>query len=142
MVRTKESLRYGVTPQQAAVIHLIHDIGGEAKPTEISLWLFRKRHSIHTIIERMEKAGILNKVRDNSRKNGVKVVLTEKGKRIHHQITKRDSLRCVMANLPSNKRIQLRSSLEILLAKARKEIGVEDSLPLRPIPKRGGRKTK
>ena len=133
MARRQKCAKLGITPQQAAVIHLIKDLGGEAKPTEISLWLFRKRHSIHSIIERMENAGILKKVRDTERKNGVKVILTKKGQTLCHRISKRESLKKIIGTLPHKKRMQLRSSLEILFAKAREEIGVNNNLPLRPI---------
>ena len=134
MVRGKECAQHGITPQQASVIHIIHDMGGEAKPTEISRWLHRKRHSTHTIIERMEKAGILKKIRDTNRKNGVKVILTDNGLDIYHRITKRELLSSIMANLPQSKRSQLRSSLEVLLAKALEEIQVKEKIPLRPTP--------
>jgi DNA-binding MarR family transcriptional regulator len=116
--RRKELTRYHISPRQSAVLYYIQAIGAKATPAEISRGLFRESHSISEILGRMEKQGLLRRVKDLSRKNMVRVELTEKGREACNQSEKRASLDKIFSTLSKEERQQLRSYLERLRDKA------------------------
>ena len=78
----------------------------------------------------MAKRGLVKKVKDLDRKNLVRVVMTEKGKKTYELSTKRGPIHRIMGTLDEKEKKQFRGYLERLLAKARKEIGLDrDELP-------------
>ena len=97
--RTRELFQYGITPAEAAVLVIVQAIGEKATPAEISRWLFREPHSISGLLARMEKQGLVRKVKDLDRKNLVRVVITEKGQQAYQQSTKRESIHRIMSSL-------------------------------------------
>jgi DNA-binding MarR family transcriptional regulator len=135
-VRRHELVAHDVTPEHAAVLSIVSTLGGSARPMDISLWLFRKRQSVHDLLDRMERAGLLEKAQDPERKNGVLVVLTDQGRVLHEQTSKLAAARRIIASLSKRQRQQLRTSLDVLLRTGQKEAGVEDNLPLRPLTPR------
>lgn len=122
--REKELSHCSITTVQAAVLFIIQAIGNEATPAEISRWLFRESHSVSGLLSRMEKEGLVRKVKDLDRKNLVRVTLTEKGQQAYHRSTKRRSIREIMSCLSEEEHQQLTSCLERLRNKALKELGV------------------
>jgi len=127
--REKELSHYSITTVQAAVLFIIQAIGNEATPAEISRWLFRKSHSVSGLLSRMEKEGLVRKVKDLDRKNMVRVTLTEKGQQIYRQSNKRRFIRKIMSCLSEEEHQQLTSCLERLRNKAFKELGVNPKPP-------------
>jgi DNA-binding MarR family transcriptional regulator len=78
----------------------------------------------------MARRGLVKKVKDLDRKNLVRVVMTEKGKKTYDLSTKRGPIHRIMSSLEEEEKKIFRSSLEKLLVKARKEIGLDrDELP-------------
>ena len=130
--RKKELRKHKITPESSAVLHIISDLGGSARPLELSRWLFRKQHSIHGLLERMEKAGLIEKVDEPERKNGVRVVLTDQGKALFRQTKQLTGPRKIFSSLSDDQRKQLKISLGLLLHEARKELGEKDEMKIRP----------
>jgi len=116
--RRKELIRYNISPRQSAVLFYIRAIGDKATPAEISRGLFRESNSISEILGRMEKQGLLRKVKDLSRKNMVRVELTEKGREACNRSEKRASIDKIFSTLSNEERQQLRFYLERLRDKA------------------------
>ena len=116
--RQKELDQYNISASQAAVLLVIEAIGPKATPAEISRRVFRKPHSVSGILSRMEKKGLVRRLKDLDRKNLTRVVFTEKGREAYYQSTKRESIRQIMSSLPEEERKQLTSSLETLRDKA------------------------
>lgn len=116
--RRKELTRYHISPCQSAVLYYIQAIGEKAAPAEISRGIFRESHSISEILGRMEKQGLLRRVKDLSRKNMVRVELTEKGFEACNHSEKRASIDKIFSALSKEERQQLRSYLERLRDKA------------------------
>ena len=79
--REKELSRYGLRPGRAGVLHVVHTMGATATLTDLSHSLLRERHSISELVGRMEKEGLVRKVKDRDRKNRIKVGMTKKGQR-------------------------------------------------------------
>lgn len=119
--RQKELDQYNISATQAATLLVIEAIGPKATATEISRRLFRKPHSIagaDGTLSRMEKKGLVMRLKDLDRKNLVRVVLTEKGRQAYYQSTKQESIRQIMSSLSEEQRQRLTSCLETLRDKA------------------------
>jgi len=116
--RRKELTRYNISPRQSAVLFYIRAIGDKATPAEISRGLFREPHSVSEILGRMEKQGLLRKVKDLRRKNMVRVELTEKGREACNHSEKRASIDKILSTLSNEERQQLGFYLERLRDKA------------------------
>lgn len=131
--REKELAQYGITVEQAAVCFYVRIIGNNATPAELSRWMLREPHTISGILDRMEKKGMVRKVKDLDRKNQVRVVLTEKGKQAYDQSTKREAIHQIVSSLSEEERKQLRSCLNTLRDKALKELGIFNKPPFPPL---------
>jgi len=123
--RQKELRLYNLSPRQSAVLFIIRAIGDKVTPAEISRWLLREPHSVSEIISRMEKQGLLKKVRDLYRKNLVRIELTEKGSEAYNQAIKRDSIHTIMSALSDEERRQFSTMLEKIRDRALKESWVQ-----------------
>ncbi len=130
--RQEELRKYKITPENAAVLHIISDLGGSAKPLELSRWLSRKQHTVHELLDRMEKAHLVEKLSDPSRKKGVQFVLTDQGKALLKITRQLKGPRKIFSALSETELDQLAIFLGKLLNQARKEIGAKDDLVLGP----------
>lgn len=74
--------------QQFVVIGAIKHIGDTATPTGIANWLDRNRNSITLIIDRMEKDGLVKRVRDLKDRRRLRLVITAKGEEKRKQALK------------------------------------------------------
>ncbi len=122
--RTKELFRYGITPEEAAVLFATNAIGFKATPAEISRMLLRQPHSISALINRMKGKGLVSKVKDLEKKNQVRVALTEKGQRAYEQSVKRDSIHRIMSSISEDECEHLAACLKLLRDKALEEAGI------------------
>ena len=135
--REKELSQYGLTYMQAAVFLTIQTIGDKATPAEISRWLFREPHSVSGLISRMEKAGLVTKVKDLDRKNWVRVAITEKGRQAYSQALERESIHNIMSALSNEDHKALQRYLKILKDRALKELGIGRRTRLSRLPAEG-----
>jgi len=127
-VRQKELDAYNISVRQAAALLVIQAAGERATPARISRLLLREPHSFSESLDTMEKKGLVRRVKDLERKNQVRVVLTEKGREVYYQSTKRKSIHLIMSSLSEEERQQLRHCLQILGNKALKELGIEHGM--------------
>lgn len=122
--RAKELSQYGITPEEAAVLFIVQAIGHKATPGEISRWLLREPHSTSSLLSRMEKKGLVRKVKDLDRKNLVRIVLTERGHQAYHLSRKRESIQRIMSSISEEDCEQLRACLVRLRDKALEELEI------------------
>jgi DNA-binding MarR family transcriptional regulator len=128
--REKELQRFGLTPEQAQVLFIIQNITEKATPAEISRYILRQPHSVSAIVDRMVKKGFVTKIKDLERKNMVRVAVTEKGMKAYELTKKRASIRHILGVLDEKQREDLRKYLDIIMTKAREELGMDrDTLP-------------
>jgi DNA-binding MarR family transcriptional regulator len=129
--REKELQRYGVSPEQVGILFIVQALGKRATPAAISRYIIRQPHTVSALVDRMARKGLVKKVKDLDRKNLVRVVLTEKGQKAYELSTKRGPIHRIIGTLTKEERQEFRNTLEKLLAKARKEIGLDrEELPL------------
>ncbi len=116
-LREKELYKYGLSPSEASVLYLLLDNDNDMTPAEIARRTLRKSHSVHGLLGRMEKKGLITRVRDTKRKNIWRISLTDKGYQAYQQTTYRKSIHAVMSVLRKKESEQL----ELYLTKLRDE---------------------
>ncbi len=124
-VREDEVERAGVTSSQAAVLYMAKLFRKPPTPSLMSRWLFRKPHTVSAILDRMEKQGLIKKVKDLQRRNVVRVELTEKGDEAYQQTSDIKSIRNILSCLSPEERDTLRALVETLRDKAIEECQVK-----------------
>ena len=122
--RERELIRLGISGVQAAVLFAIKAIGDKATPAEISRWTLRESQSTSAILSRMEKAGLVVRVKDLERKNMVRIAMTEKGERAYRESMKRKSSQKLLSALSDTERQEFRSYLERVRNRALRLLGV------------------
>lgn len=68
-----------LTTQQHAVLMAIKYANGPATPTQIADFVDRNVNSITLIVDRMEKGGLVQRVRDIQDRRSLRIAITEKG---------------------------------------------------------------
>ena len=104
-------------------------MGGVTSSEQISKRIMRERHTIHELLGRMEKIGLVEKLSVYKKKNRVKVALTNKGREASALVNERKSIRKIMAALSEEQSYQLKTYLNILFDAASKEIESQDKVP-------------
>lgn len=114
-LRTKELSEYNITTNSVSVLFTIILLDNEATPSKISKNLHLERHSTSEQLVRMEKEGLVNRVRDLKRKNRIRIEITPKGYDTFEKSCIRESIRTCMSILT----LQEKMLLWALLAKIR-----------------------
>jgi DNA-binding MarR family transcriptional regulator len=110
-----------VTLFQAAILEMVKRIKRPVTPSLISRWLFRESHTVSAALDRMEKQGLIKKVKDLPRKNVVRVELTEKGEEAYQRTSSASSIRDIVSCLSPEERDTFRALAERLRDKAIEE---------------------
>ena len=122
--RQKELDRYGISAEVAAVLFTVLRLGRQATPANIARALFLERHTVSEQLIRMDKDGLIQRVKDLERKNYVRVVLTEKGYDQYRKSSRRRATRSILAALTTEEQEQLWFLLAKVRDKAFKHLGV------------------
>ena len=77
----------GLTTQKHAVLAAVNYIDDPVTVTEVAHWLDRNPNGISTLVDRMEKDGLVERARDLRDRRSVRLVMTRKGKDIFEQAT-------------------------------------------------------
>jgi DNA-binding MarR family transcriptional regulator len=120
--RQKELEQYNISTSQGAVLFITKALGKKATISEISRWLFRKPHTVSEIVARMEKNGLLKKVKAPQRKDVIKIILTPKGLEAYRKSKKRQSFRNIISSLLPEEQQQMMQYLRKLKASAVDEL--------------------
>jgi len=126
-LRNDELAQYGITNQQSAMLWMVNRLGSKATPTEIARRLLREPASISNILARMEKQGLLSRVRDIKRYNQVRFELTEEGEKKFHLAMKRETMHKVISRLPGRQRRELRLALATMRSVVLEELGIPEN---------------
>ena len=127
--RQKELEPYNIQLRQAAVLHALDSIGEKATAAQISRFLGRESHSVSELLNRMEKKGLVRRVRNLDQKNWRRVVLTEKGREFYIQAEKRETVENIMSSLTAEECEQLRILLQKVWDAAYEEVAKFDKKP-------------
>ena len=120
--RQRELSEADISPVQAAVLTIVKADSRKATLTRIVRWLFKHPHDVSMLIDRMQKEGLVRKMKDLERRNLVRVELTEKGQRAYDHAAKRVTIHRIISCLSGYERRQLHSYLEKLRGRALEEL--------------------
>jgi DNA-binding MarR family transcriptional regulator len=123
-LREMELAGYGLTPEQVHVLDIIFQNGGSTTINEIVELTMRQHHSISTLINRMARQGLVNKIKTADDKRIFKVVITDKGLTVFNKVS-RDSILNTFASLSDEEKTGLDTYLHKLLIKAYTLLGKE-----------------
>jgi len=120
--RRKELQSIGIaSPIRAAVLFRIQALDDKATPSELARWLFRKPHTISSLLTRMEKEGLVRRTKDASRKGVMRIALTEKGGQDYYKAVRRsEALHEIISCLSKKEQQQLQKYLRKLRDQALK----------------------
>ncbi|MBM4463148.1 MAG: winged helix DNA-binding protein [Chloroflexi bacterium] len=124
--RQNELSDVGATLMQVAVMVIVKNVKGPITPAEISRWLFREPQTVSSLLNQMERKGLLRKSKDLERKNMVRVELTEKGEQVYRRsLDRTETLHEIMSCLTEEERSELEKHLLKLRAQALKTLGAK-----------------
>ena len=121
-VRETEASQFSISAMQTHVLFYVQAIDGPVTPAQLSRYLFRESQSVSGILNRMEKQGLVKRVKDLDRKNQVRVVITDKGRQAYNQSTQRKSIQRIISSLSEEERLRLKSFLQTLKDRALREL--------------------
>jgi len=111
-VRDRELAKYGINARQAGLLRHIKSLGNEATPAQIARTMFREPTSVSAIIIRMERQGLVKRVKGDCRKkNQVRVCLTAKGEQARRDAARRECIDRIMSRLSLGSRENLLNAL-------------------------------
>jgi len=128
--RELELDQYKITRVQATVLFMLMNNNEGVTLTEISKWTLREPHSVSSLINRMEKTGLVKKIKGPEAQK-TNVVLTNKGRDLYSRTTQQ-SISMIFSSLSSEEKIQLTSHLKKLRIKARNLLGIDYKPPFLP----------
>ena len=124
-----ELRQLGVPQMHAEVLMIVKGEDGPVTPAEISRSLFREPHTISGLLTRMEKQGLVKRVRDLQRKNMVRIAITDKGEKAYRKLGDVNAINSIMSCLSSKEQEGLRDTLLKLRRKALEELRMRQPLP-------------
>ncbi len=131
--RERELHSQHISERHAQLLFIIELIGPKATPAKIARYVLREPHSISEIIDRMEKQGLIKKVKDMDRKNQVRIEVTKKGRDQYQRSFIPKNIPDIMSVLTAEERGHLTESLLKLRRAAIKRVGTRYEVPLPPI---------
>ena len=126
-MRELELAQYGLTPEQAAILHTLQSKGGSTTIEELANTIIRQYHSVASIVNRMVKIGLVKKRKIEHRKKST-VFITEKGEKIYNQAPNK-SLRIILEGLSAEEKQQFGVTLQKLLSNGRRGLDLDHRMP-------------
>jgi DNA-binding MarR family transcriptional regulator len=128
IARQEELDRIGISVSDAGVLYYIAKLGKEATPAKISRCLSKLPHGVSRIISNLTEKGLCQKVNDLSRKNMVRVALTERGKETQQKARQREAIYNIVTSLSEKESEQLTRLLQKLRNAALERIKLRKKL--------------
>jgi len=130
--RETELAQFGISPEQALILVIVRSLNNHATPAEISRHIFRRPNTVSVIVSGMVKKGLLKKGKDLHRRNLVRISLTEKGEDAYQRTTIQKSILKMMSSMSEAEVDKFQYYVNLLLARAKTELGMEN-IPILPV---------
>jgi MarR family transcriptional regulator, negative regulator of the multidrug operon emrRAB len=126
-----ELKQYGITIPQVRVMVMLSRENRPVTLDELVKWNLREFNSVSTLINRMEKKGLVRKFKkDGDRKTYIE--LTDEGNILYHQKVTERSIQLIMGALSNEEKNQLGSLLRKVRDTARDTLGLDFRPPFLP----------
>ena len=113
-VNENELRPLGISPIQLGVMYVVSTAREPLTGSEIARRLVRRPQSVHQVLVRMEKLGMIRRIRNSEGKREVPIELTEKGEELFVEAGKIHIVPEIMGQLSPQEREQVRTILEKL----------------------------
>jgi DNA-binding MarR family transcriptional regulator len=123
-LRDIELARIGLTQEQAAVLQILINRNGKATVTDFSNYWMRQRHSVSTLVNRMQKQGFVKNIKYLGRKE-LEIVITPEGTSRYGKLTAYPIDR-IFSFLTPEEVQKLTQCLNILLNTTRSLLGLKN----------------
>lgn len=127
--RQRELDRYGLSAEAAGVLHAIVRLERNATPTSIAGQLFLERNSVSEQLKRMEKDGLVERLKDLGQRNRIRVILTKKGRDAYTKSSRNRSTLKIMSVLTPEEQEQAWILLARIQTRALSWMGVKRAKP-------------
>jgi DNA-binding MarR family transcriptional regulator len=112
----------GVSPEQARLLVILGTSSYPPTCTEISRIVMRKPHTITALLNGMQRAGLIRRIKDERNQKLVRVVMTKKGREVRKQILQTHLSLELRSSMSRGEFYQLISALEKLRDTALKQL--------------------
>jgi MarR family transcriptional regulator, 2-MHQ and catechol-resistance regulon repressor len=127
-LRELELAHYGLTIEQASILHILTRQGGSSTAKELEDVTMRRQHSVSALLNGMVKMGLVSKVRNPGEKK-FQISITPAGETLYNKVTI-SSLEKTFSSLESADRDQLVDCLYPLLERGRYLLGIPYKPPI------------
>jgi len=134
----KEFRKVGATTAQVDVLSVLKNSPVPMSGAEIGRWLFREPQTIVGLLNRMERKGLIRRVRDPKNRKIVTIEITEKGEELYKEAAAIGLIERVMSSLSDKQRSHLMHRLRVLRATVLQEIGREVIRPPATVAHKSG----
>lgn len=124
-VSSKRLRPAGVTLEQSRVLFVLSRSSSPPSRTEIGRILMRKPHTVTALLNGMQRAGLIRRIKDDENENLLRVVMTEKGRDAWKQILQSKLATILTSTLSKEEFYQLSGILEKLRDAALRELEME-----------------
>ena len=124
-LRERDYAQYGINNARRAILSIVQNNGGYAKPVDIARELFRELHSVTEMIKRMEEAGLVTRHKGSDRSK-VDVRLTDYGREVLEKSHDSEPDKRVFSTLKKGERDRLAKSLLKIRASVLKDLGIPE----------------
>ena len=118
--RQYELTPYHISPRQAYILFLLYTMGSGMTLRELAWQTDRKINTLSVNMSKMERDGLVKKIRDTPNSIQFSFTLTEKGLNTYQNCMREDSITAIMSVLSKAELKQFISMLENITAKAEK----------------------
>ena len=120
-----------VTQPQVRILTMLSRENRPVTLEELSNWTLKEFNSVSTLINRMEKKGLVKKTKKNGNFKTY-VTLTEKGSKLYHQGVTERSIHLIFDKLSKEERQQLKELLMKVRNNTRELLGLDYRPPFLP----------
>jgi len=117
-LRQKELRKYHIPVRQLYVLRTIRSLGPDANLTEVAKQVERETHVISKQAVRMEKDGLIKRIKNTPKSNILKFELTQKGLEMAQMSVQSKSLEMLFSSISLEERSQIESILNKILIQA------------------------
>jgi MarR family 2-MHQ and catechol resistance regulon transcriptional repressor len=106
----------GLSLIKFVVLQILAANGGTMEPSRIAEWTLRERHDITTLVERMQRDGLVRTERNEKDRRFVNITLTDKGSRLRNKAVPvaRKIVKEIMESITEEDTSQLEKLLSVL----------------------------
>ena len=115
----------GLSAIKFTVLDALAVNGGSMRPSEIAEWIYRERHNVTTLVDRLKRDGLVKTNRNSEDRRVITVTLTDKGQQALNEATpvSWEIVKEVMSSFSEDDAVLLEKQLRLLRQNAHSSLG-------------------